>query len=84
VQAGAVRWGGYGPARRVQCQHCVLVAHERGGAGGVDIRTASRRRVSGDGELLLCVAHGDVQHAADVQAGLIGRKPRVRRRVGAS
>lgn len=68
-----VQWSSYHPVKRVQCQHCVLVTHERRGAGPVDIRTAKRRRTSADGELLLCKEHGDILHAQDEAAGLVGK-----------
>lgn len=67
----AVQWAGFTAARRVQCAHCVQIVHARHGAGPVDIRTARRRRTGPDGELLLCPAHAEVKHAADVEAGLV-------------
>jgi hypothetical protein len=66
-----VRWSSYHPAGRVQCMHCVQIVHSRHGQGRIDIRTARRRRTGPDGELLLCTAHAEVKHAADVAAGLV-------------
>lgn len=68
-----VQWASYSPAKRQQCHHCVLVTHERHGAGPVDIRTAKRRRTAADGELLLCKEHADILHAQDEAAGLVGK-----------
>ncbi|MET7867953.1 hypothetical protein [Micromonospora taraxaci] len=68
-----VQWASYHPVKRVQCQHCVQVTHERKGAGPVDIRTARRRRTTSDGELLLCLDHADILHAEDEAAGLVGK-----------
>lgn len=69
--AAAVRWSSYHPASRVQCMHCVQLVHDRRGVGHVDIRTARRRRVGPDGELLLCTVHADAKHADDVTARLV-------------
>ena len=72
-----VQWASYNPVKRQQCHHCVLVTHERGGTGPVDIRTAKRRRTTADGELLLCKEHADIQHAKDEAAGLVGKDKKV-------
>ncbi len=69
--AAAVHWSSYHPTNRVQCMHCVQIVHARRGAGPVDIRTARRRRVGPDGELLLCTVHADAKHADDVTARLV-------------
>ncbi|MEU4164531.1 hypothetical protein [Actinoplanes sp. NPDC026670] len=66
-----VAWSNYHPVGRVQCGHCVQIVHAHRGAGPVDIRTARRRRIGPDGELLLCTAHADIKHDADVDAGLV-------------
>lgn len=68
-----VRWSDYHVAKHVQCDHCVKVVHERGGAGPVDIREARRKRATADGDLLLCHPHAQIQHDADVAAGLVGK-----------
>lgn len=67
------RWSSYHPVNRVPCHHCLLVTHEQGGAGPVDIRTARHKRVTADGELLLCHGHRDIQYAEDEAAGLVGK-----------
>jgi hypothetical protein len=67
----AVQWAGYPPTGRVQCTHCVQIVHAGHCAGPVDLRTARRKRTGPDGELLLCAAHAEVKHAADVEAGLV-------------
>lgn len=67
-----VRWSRYTGARQ-QCTHCVRAAHERRGRGALDIRSARERRVSDDGELLLCRDHAAIRRAADERAGLIGK-----------
>jgi hypothetical protein len=69
--ATKVQWTTYYTAARVQCMHCVAVTHARRGEGPVDIRDARRRRTGPDGELLLCTAHAEDKHAADVAAGLV-------------
>ncbi|MDQ7906868.1 hypothetical protein RB614_20340 [Phytohabitans sp. ZYX-F-186] len=78
-----VQWSNYRTVGRVQCMHCLAVAHARRGTGPVDIRGARRRRTGPDGELLLCTAHAEAKHAADVVAGLVpppkGRALAVRR-----
>ena len=76
----AVRWSSYHPANRVQCAHCVRLVHARHGAGPVDIRTARRRRISPDGELLLCTQHAEIKHAEDVKARLVPGPQRPGRR----
>ena len=62
----AVHWSSYHPANRAQCVHCVQIVHDRRGAGPVDIRTARRRRIGPDGELLLCTVHAEAKHADEV------------------
>jgi hypothetical protein len=69
--AAKVQWSNYRTAGRVQCMHCVALVHAHRGEGPVDIRGARRRRTGPDGELLLCTAHADDKHAADVAAGLV-------------
>ncbi|GAA4719091.1 hypothetical protein [Phytohabitans rumicis] len=66
-----VQWYSYRSVGRVQCMHCVAVVHARRGGGPIDIRTARRRRIGPDGELLLCTDHGEDKYAADVAAGLV-------------
>ncbi len=68
-----VQWASYNPVKRQPCHHCQLVTHEKRGAGPVDIRSAKRRRVTADGELLLCKDHRDIQYATDEAAGLVGK-----------
>ncbi|BFU47872.1 hypothetical protein [Krasilnikovia sp. MM14-A1004] len=75
-----VRWASYHPTNRVQCTHCVQIVHARHGHGRLDIRTATRRRTSHDGELLLCALHADAKHTADVAAGLVPAPKRPARR----
>jgi hypothetical protein len=77
-----VQWSTYRPGGRVQCMHCVQLVHNRRGAGRIDIRTARRRRLGPDGELLLCDGHADLQHAADMNAGLVPKPRHAARRTG--
>lgn len=69
-----VRWVNRHVVNRVQCAHCVQVAHALGGAGPVDIRAAVRRRVSADGDLLLCSAHAFPVFDDDVRTGRVRRR----------
>ena len=80
----AVQWSTYRPTGRVQCMHCVQPVHNRRGAGRIDIRTARRRRFGPDGELLLCDGHAELQHDADIKAGLVPPPGRTGRRNGPS
>jgi hypothetical protein len=75
-----VRWSSYHPTNRVQCAQCVQLVHAHRGAGPVDIRTARRRRVSPNGELLLCAQHAEIKHAEDVKARLVPGPKRPGRR----
>lgn len=70
-----VRWSDYKLVRHVQCDHCVAVVHEAGGAG--EIRGARRKRATADGDLLLCDAHAQIQLEQDKAAGLVGRGKKV-------
>lgn len=69
-----VRWTAYHAKTHTPCMHCVLATHEKRGQGPVDIRPASARRTSEDGDLLLCRSHTEIKKASDIKAGLV-KKP---------
>lgn len=66
-----VRWSDYRPAKHVQCDDCVALAHEAAGVGS--ILGARRKRVTADGQLVLCRPHAEVRHERDVRQGRVGR-----------
>lgn len=69
-----VKWTRYSARTHVQCVHCVDMVHARRGVGPVDIRTARFRRVTADGELLLCGEHGRLKREQDEEAGLVRKR----------
>jgi hypothetical protein len=69
-----VKWTSYSARTHVQCMQCVDIVHARRGIGHVDIRIARFRRVTADGELLLCGEHGRLKREEDEEAGLVRRK----------
>lgn len=76
---GRPRYATYKPAKRVQCDECVLVVHEACGLGAATIGTARHTRTDGVKQLRLCHRHTEAWRAQDTAAGLIAPRAGVRK-----